>query len=137
MRTLLLVLLPAAVIACDGGPPVKSASGERIEHLSIEESFPTSDEVKETTLRGDKLRTAIELMEKHGAFDLKGTFESKAGVANGTVTLAVKPVGASERRIVVKSCVHKNVCAFLGEAVEQKLLPRLPVACKSTATCDS
>jgi hypothetical protein len=136
----LVSLLGAAVLAfgfaCDGGgPPVKTASGERIDRLTIEERFATSDEVKETNLRGERLRTAVELMDKHGVMRLQGDFESKAVVVAGTVTLIVKPTTGAERRIVVKSCAHENVCPFLDAALAKGLIEHKPVACKSEAPC--
>lgn len=125
----------ALAFACDEGPPVKTASGERVDRVTIEERFVTSDEVKETSLSGDRLRTAVELMDKHGVMGLKGTFESKAVVASGTLTIIVKPASGAERRIVVKSCVHENVCPFLEAALAKGLIEHKPVVCKSEATC--
>jgi hypothetical protein len=136
MRRLALVSVPFA-LACQDGPPAKTASGERIDRVVIEERFALSDEVKETVLRNDRLRAALELMDKHGISKLEGTFESKAVVAKGTVTIVVKPTSGAERRIVVKSCVHEDVCPFLEAAVAQRLLERQPVACKSEAPCGS
>ena len=129
------VALVLAISACDQGPPVKTASGERLDRITIEERFATSDEVKETTLQGDRLRVAVELMDKRGATGLTGTFESKAVVASGTVTITIKPVSGAERRIVVKSCVHENVCGFLDDALAKGLIEHKPVACKSEAPC--
>jgi len=136
MRRLALSFVPL-VFACQDGPPAKTAAGEHIDRVVIEEEFAMSDQVKKTTLSGDKLRTALELMDKHGVTKLEGTFESKSVVAKGTVTIVVKPTSGAERRIVVNSCVHETVCPFLEAAVAQKLLDRQPVACKSEAPCGS
>jgi hypothetical protein len=136
MRRLALSFVPL-VFACQGGPPAKTASGELIDRVVIEEEFALSDKVNKTTLRGDQLRTALELMDKHGISKLEGKFESKSVVAKGTVTIIVKPTSGVERRIVVNSCVHESVCPFFEAAVAQKLLDRQPVACKSEAPCGS
>jgi hypothetical protein len=136
MRRLALSFVPL-VLACQEGPPAKTASGEDIDRVVIEEEFALSDKVDKTTLRGDQLQTALELMDKHGISKLEGTFESKSVVAKGTVTIVVKPTRSAERRIVVKSCVHESVCPFLEAAVAHKLLDRQPVACKSEAPCGS
>ena len=134
----LLALVPtgALVVGCSDAPPVKTASGERIERLTIEERFATSDEVKETNLRSERLRTAVDLMDEHGVTQLTGTFDSKAVVHTGSVTLLVKPVDGKERRIVVQSCAQKNVCPFLDAAFAKGLIEHKPVACKSEAPCD-
>ena len=124
----------ATLLACEGGPPVKTASGEHIERVTIEERFATSDEVKETNLRSERLRTAIELMEKHGVMSLSGSFASKA-VHTGSVTVIVKPKDGQERRIVVQSCAHENVCPFLEEALAKRLIEQRPLACRSDAPC--
>ncbi|MBX3221286.1 MAG: hypothetical protein KF795_12255 [Labilithrix sp.] len=131
----LVVLASVSLLGCDDGPPVKTASGERIDRVTIEERFVTSDEVKETTLRGERLRTAVELMDKHDVMTLSGSFESKAVVHTGSVTLIVKPATGAERRIVVESCVQKNVCAFLEAAQAKGLIEHKPVACRSEARC--
>ena len=136
MRQLAPLFLSAlGLAACSDGPPVKTASGERIQKLTIEERFTLSDEVKETTLRSERLRSAVELMEKHGVMRLSGTFESKAVVQTGTVTLIVAPASGPERRIVVNSCAHENVCPFLDAALEKGLIERRPMACRSQAPC--
>ena len=113
-----------------------TASGERIERLTIEERFATSDEVKETNLRSERLRTAVALMDEHGVTGLNGTFDSKAVVNTGSVTLIIKPAEGTERRIVVQSCVQKNVCPFLDAALSKGLIERRPLACKSDASCE-
>ncbi|MBX3214668.1 MAG: hypothetical protein KF850_21715 [Labilithrix sp.] len=125
----------ASVLGCGGGPPVKTASGERIERVTIEERFATSDEVKETTLRGERLRTAVELMDEHDVTTLNGNFESKSVVHTGNVTVIVKPVTGAERRIFVESCAHKKLCPFLEAAQAKGLIERRPLACKSEARC--
>ena len=104
--------------------------------MTIEERFATSDEVKETNLRGQRLRAAVELTDKHGVMSLKGSFESKAVVHTGSVTLIVKPAEGKERRIVVQSCAQENVCPFLDAALAQGLIEHKPVACKSEAPCE-
>ncbi|MBN9166472.1 MAG: hypothetical protein BGO98_43975 [Myxococcales bacterium 68-20] len=141
MRKLVVTLVAFAaggafLLACENGPPVKTASGERIDRLTIEERFATSDEVKETSLRGERLRNAVELMDKHGVTSLKGSFESKAVVHTGSVTLIVKPVERQERRIVVQTCAQENVCPFLEAALAKGLIEHKPVACKSEAPCE-
>jgi len=138
MRKMLLALAStsACVLGCGAAPPVRTSSGEQLEKVTIEERFATSDEVKETNLRGNRLRTAVDLMDEHGVTSLTGSFESKAVVHTGSVTLIVKPVAGSERRIVVQSCAQKNVCPFLDAAFAKGLIEHKPVACKSEAPCE-
>ena len=134
MSKLALLCGFAVVTSCTGRPPVTTASGERIDAVTVEESFATSEDVRETSFRGDRLRTAVDLLEKHGILGLTGSFESKA-VHTGKVTLIVKPSGAAERRIVVDTCVHERVCAFFHDAHGRGLVERIPVACKSETPC--
>lgn len=113
-----------------------TSSGEHIDRITIEERFARSDEVKKTTLRGDRLRAAVDLMDKHGVMNLKGDYEAEGvALASGTVTLIVEPASGEERRIVVESCVQENVCAFFDDAVADGLVERKPVACKSEVPC--
>jgi hypothetical protein len=133
MRKLLVAAPFALALGCD--TPVKTASGEHIDTVTIEERFATSDKVKETSLRGARLRAAVDLMDKHGVTGLKGTFESKAVMNTGTVTLIVKPSSGAERRTVVSSCVQENVCPFLEAAKASGLIEHTPVACKTEAPC--
>ena len=140
MRSLLCACAFAStavfILGCSDAPPVKTAAGERLERLTIEERFATSDEVKETNLRGERLRTAVDLMDEHGVSGLTGTFESKAVVHTGSVTLIIKPTEGAERRIAVQSCAHENVCPFLDAALAKGLLEHKPLACKSGARCE-
>ena len=80
--------------------------------------------------------TAVELMDKHGVMKLSGSFESKAVVHTGSVTVIVKPTDGKERRILVQSCAHENVCPFLEAARDSGLIKHKPVACKSEAPCE-
>jgi hypothetical protein len=135
LPALSFVLLASA--ACEPPPPVKTASGERLASVSIEERFPVNPDVKETKLTGDRLRSAVALMEKHGLLDKTGELESKATVAVGTVTIVVRPAGGAPRSFAVKSCVEPTVCAFFDDAIAAKLVERKPVVCtKATDACD-
>ena len=136
MRKHLIALVTGClmVLGCGSGPPVKTSSGESIDRVTIEERFATSDEVKETNLRSDRLRTAIELMEQHGVMSLSGSFASKT-VHTASVTVIVKPAEGAERRIVVQSCAHENVCPFLEAALAKRLIEHRPMACRSEAPC--
>jgi hypothetical protein len=129
------VIAFALLAACEPPPPVKTASGERLESVSVEESFPVNPDVKETRLTGDRLRAAVALMDKHGVTGMTGTLSAKGVVDSGSVSVVVRPVGGSERRVTARSCVEPKLCAFLDEALAQHLIERRPVACKSAATC--
>jgi hypothetical protein len=119
------VIAFALLAACEPPPPVKTASGERLESISVEE----------TRLTGDRLRAAVALMDKHGVTGMTGTLSAKGVVDSGSVSVVVRPVGGSERRVTARSCVEPKLCAFLDEALAQHLIERRPVACKSAATC--
>jgi hypothetical protein len=76
--------------ACDSGPPVTSASGMRIGSVSYEERFPLSNDVHDVTLHGDRLRRAVEMMDKTGVMALEGDFAATGVLDKSTLVVIVK-----------------------------------------------
>ena len=106
----------AVIVACDSGPPIKTASGELIDGIKFEETFPLSNDVKDSSLSGARLRNAVVLLDKHRVFDLRGDYKASGVLDKGTLTIVVKPAAGAERRTTFKSCGHESVCAFFTEA---------------------
>lgn len=125
-----------AVVACDSGPPIKTASGELIDSIKFEETFPLSNDVKDSSLGGERLRNAVVLMDKHRVFDLKGEYKASGVLDKGTLAIVVKPVAGAERRTTFKSCGHEGVCAFFAEASANGVVDHTPVLCRNPVPCD-
>jgi hypothetical protein len=121
---------------CDSGPPIKTASGELIDSIKFEETFPLTTDVKDSSLSGQRLRNAVALMDKHRVFDLRGEFKASGVLDKGTLAIIVKPVAGAERRTTFKSCGHEGVCAFFAEAVASGVVDHSPVLCRNPVPCD-
>lgn len=132
----LFATLAIVAVACDPPPPVKSASGELIDGVSFEESFPLSNEVKDASLRGERLRSGVALMDKHGIFALKGDYRATGVLDKSTLTIIVKPVAGQERRATFRSCATDELCAFFEEATAQGVVERKPLVCRSPIPCE-
>lgn len=124
------------VAGCDSGPPIKTASGELIDTIKFEESFPLSNDVKDSSLGGERLRNAVALMDKHHLFDLRGEYKASGVLDKGTLAIIVKPVAGAERRTTFKSCGHESVCAFFNEASANNVVDHTPVLCRNPVPCD-
>jgi len=132
------LLLCLALLACEGGPPVKTASGQRLAGVTIEERFPLSDNVYEMSFRGERLRKAVELMDKHGVFGLLGNYEASGTLDTSTVTIVIvsgDEKGDKERRIVLKNCVETKFCTFAEEAKTAGIIEKQPRVCRSDKMC--
>lgn len=129
-------LVVAAFAGCDSGPPIKSGSGELIDGVVFEETFPLSNDVKDSTLHGERLRNAVTLMDKHHIFDLKGEYKASGVLDKGTLAIVIKPVVGAERRTMFKSCGHEQVCAFFVEASAAGVVDHTPVLCRNPVACD-
>jgi hypothetical protein len=125
----------AASAACDPPPPVKSASGERIAGVSYEEKFPLSNDGHEVVFHGDRLRRAVELLDKHGAMGLTGDFQAAGVLDKSTLVLVVRDTGGKERKLVMKNCAEPHVCAFFADAVASGLADKPPVVCRDAVAC--
>ena len=136
MRVRLVVLVVAAAAGCDSGPPIKTASGELIDTIKFEETFPLSTDVKDTKLSGERLRSAVALMDKHRIFDLKGDYKASGVLEKGSLAIVVKPLSGAERRTTFKSCGHEGVCAFFNEASASGVVDHTPVLCRNPVPCD-
>lgn len=123
------------VLACEPAPPIKTASGERIGGVSYEERFPLSNDGHETTLRGDKLRKAVEQMDRAGVIAMTGNYEAKGALDKSTLVLTVTTEDKRERTLVVKNCAEPHLCAFFAEAVKSGTVERLPVVCRDGLAC--
>src|SRR5688572_5196487 len=126
-----VVVTAIAVVACDSGPPIKTASGELIDSIKFEETFPLSNDVKDSSLGGERLRNAVALMDKHRVFDLRGEYKASGVLDKGTLTIVIKPVAGAERRTTIKSCGHEAVCAFFAEASANGVVDHTPVLCRN------
>jgi hypothetical protein len=89
------LLTPCA--ACDSGPPIKTASGERIGSLSYEEKFPLSNDGHDSTFHGDRLRSAVAMMDRAGAISLSGDYAARGVLDNRTHTVTVTTLATLER----------------------------------------
>jgi hypothetical protein len=136
LSLLVSVAMTIAMIGCDSGPPIKTASGELIDTIKLEETFPLSSDVKESSLSGERLRNAVVLMDKHRIFDLRGEYKASGVLDKGTLTIIVKPVAGAERRTTFKSCGHESVCAFFTEASANAVVDHTPVLCRNPVPCD-
>lgn len=137
MRSVLALLLVASFpsIACDPPPPIKTSSGERIASVSFEETAPLTTDTRETTFRGDRLRRAVALMDKHGVFGIEGRYEATGVVDKSTLTMTIKGVDGRERVIVAKNCGQEQLCAFFADAVKEGVIEKLPPICRDPAPC--
>lgn len=140
MRNRPLLLCFVVALACESGPPVKTASGQRVAGVTIEERFPLSDNVYEMAFRGERLRKAVELMDKHGVFALSGSYEASGALDTSTVTITIvsgeeKDKGDKERRIVVKNCAETKFCAFAEEAKTTGIIDKQPKVCRTAQAC--
>jgi hypothetical protein len=136
MRIVVLLAAALAIAACEKAPPVKSSSGEQIERISFEESFPLSNDVKESSLRGERLRDGVVLMDKHGVLGLTGERRTSGVLDKSTLTIIVQPTGGGERRLSLRSCSVASVCAFFEEASAQGLVEHKPLVCRNAQPCD-
>ncbi len=128
----LLAFIP---IACEPSAPIKTAAGERIEGVSYEEHFPLSNDGHETTLRGDRLRRAVEMMDRAGVIAMTGNYAATSVVDKSTLVLTVSTGNKTERRLVVKNCAEPHLCAFFAEAVKSGVADRTPVVCRDAVAC--
>ncbi|MDB4936489.1 MAG: hypothetical protein JWP87_3461, partial [Labilithrix sp.] len=64
------VLATLACAACAPPPPIKTSSGEHIGGVSYEERFPLSNDSHDTSFHGDRLRRAVEMMDRAGVIAL-------------------------------------------------------------------
>ena len=135
-RVALGMLVSTVAIACESSPPIKSASGELIDKIVLEETFPLSNDVKDSSLSGERLRNAVALMDKHHIFDLRGEYKASGVLEKGTLTIVVRPVAGAERRTTFKSCGHESLCAFFAEASAQGVVDHTPVLCRNPVACD-
>ena len=131
----LFALFAFASLACEPAPPVKTASGERIASVSYEERFPLSNDAHETTLHSDRLRRAVEMMDRAGVTAMTGNYEATGVLDKSTLVLTVTTIDRRERKLVVKNCAEPHVCAFFAEAVKSGVAERLPVVCRDALAC--
>ena len=127
----------AVLLACDPPPPIKSSSGEMIDGVSFEETFALSSEVKSSSLRGERLRAGVALMDKHGVLAMKGEYKANGVLDKGTLTIFVKPISGAERMITFRSCASENVCKFFGDAVAEGIVDHTPIVCRNRTSCEA
>jgi hypothetical protein len=123
-------------LACEPAPPIKTGSGERIGGVTYEERFPLSNDGHETTLRGDKLRKAVELMDQAAVFAmLPGTYQAKGVLDKSTLVFTITTFDKRERTLIVKNCAEPHLCAFFAEGVRTGVVERVPVVCRDGLVC--
>lgn len=133
----MLVALGVTSLACEPPRPVKSASGELVTEVSYEEKFPLSNDSHETELRGDQLRRAVPLLDKHGVMALSGDFKATGVLDKSTLVVVIHGAGASKRTTLLKNCAEPHVCAFFAEALKSGVVEKLPVVCRDAVACAS
>lgn len=135
MRRVVLAIAVASV-ACESSPPIKSSAGELIDGISFEETFPLSNDVKDASLHGERLRTGVAIMDKYGVLALRGDYRASGVLEKGTLTIIVKPVAGAERRVTFRSCAEENVCKFFEEAAAQGVIEHVALVCRNRIACD-
>jgi len=130
------VLAVGSLLGCEPPPPIKTSTGERIDSVTYEEKFARTTDTHEGSFRGDRLRKALELMEKRGLLEREGTYAAAGVVDTSTLTIVVKSA-AKERRIELRNCAEEHVCGFFADAQSQGVVEKQPVVCKSGKVCDA
>lgn len=126
----------AALVACAPTTPIKTASGELVDGVAFEEHFPLSKDGREVTLHGDKLKAAVQLLDKHGVIGMNGNYEpSKSVLDKGTLVVSVHSPDDKQRSVTVKNCAEPHVCAFFAEAVQTGVTDKTPVVCREAVAC--
>ena len=131
-----LVTIGLLSVACESSPPIKSSGGELIDGVAFEETFPLSNDVKESSLHGERLRTGVEIMDKYGVLALRGDYRATGVLEKGTLTIIVKPVAGAERRVTFRSCAEEKVCKFFEEAAAQGVIEHVALVCRNRIPCD-
>jgi hypothetical protein len=121
--------------ACEPSVPIKTASGERIDGVSYEERFPLSNDAHDATFHGDRLRRAVEMMDRAGVIGMSGSYGSTAVLDKSTLTITVTTSDKRERKIVVKNCAEPHVCAFFTDAMKNGVVEKMPVVCRDAVAC--
>ncbi len=129
------LLLAFLGLACEPAPPIKTASGERLGGVSYEERFPLSNDGHATTFHSDRLRRAVEMMDRAGVISMTGNYEATGVVDKSTLVLTVTTSDNRERTLTVKNCAEPHLCAFFAEAVKSGVVERLPVVCRDGLAC--
>ncbi|MBX3190548.1 MAG: hypothetical protein KF819_26340 [Labilithrix sp.] len=128
-------LLATAATACKPPPPVTTASGEQVERITLQERFALSTDVKGERLDGERLRKGLPIMERTGAFSVEGDYATSGVVDKSTLTVTITFAGGREHRAALANCAEPKICAFVSEAIKEKLLEREPAVCKSEKVC--
>ena len=136
-RPLLSIAFGIALVAsaCEPPPPIKTASGERIDSVSYEETFPLSKDGNEVTFHGDRLRKAVAMMDRSGVMGMSGDYAATGVLDKSTLTLTVRTIDNRERKLVVKNCTEPHLCAFFAEAVKSGVVEKTPVVCRDSPAC--
>ncbi len=103
-----------------------------LDALIIEEDFALQRPVPATWIYGADLAKARELLERWAVFpDARAQREIvDSGVLDGSsVTLRARFEDGVEQRVTLTNCAERNVCMFLRDAYEARLVARLPDTC--------
>ena len=131
----LAALVALVAVACESAPPVKAASGERIDGVSFEERFAVSTDTNEISFHGEGLRKAVELMDRAGVMSMSGNYAATGVLDRSKLTLTVRPIGGQPRVLVVKNCAEPHLCAFFTEATKSGVVEKMPVVCRDAPPC--
>jgi len=103
--------------------------------VSFEERFPLSTDANEVTFHGDRLKRAVEMLDKAGAIALSGDYAATGVLDKSTLVLTVRNADQKERKLTLKNCAEPHVCAFFTEAVKNGVVEKLPVVCRDPVPC--
>jgi hypothetical protein len=131
----LLLAVGLCFFACSSGPPIKTASGEVIEAVTYEERTPHSTDVHEVTFKGDRLRTAVALMDRLAVIGMSGDFQADGREDRNTLVVTIRGAENRERKIFVKNCAEEHVCAFFAAAVRSDIVDKAPDVCREGNRC--
>jgi hypothetical protein len=120
--------------ACGDGPPIRTASGEHVTGVSYEERFPLSSDTHETTFHGDRLRRAVEMMDRTGMIAMSGTYQA-IGALDKSMLIVTITAENTQRKLVIKNCAEPTVCGFFANAVKSELVDKAPVVCRDAIPC--
>lgn len=136
-RIFFLLTSGLLLLCCSSGPPIKTASGELIDAFSYEERSPGSKDkdVREVKLTGDRLRTAVGLMDRSGVSNMSGNYQSTERGDKDTLVLTISAAEGRQRKIVVTNCAEVHVCGFFAAAVKSEVVDKVPAVCRDNIRC--
>ena len=127
--------LGLSLLCCSSGPPIKTASGEVIESVTYEERSPKSTDTREVKLSGDRLRTAVALMDRSEVTGMSGDYQSTERGDKDSLVITIVGAENRQRKIVVTNCAEVHVCGFFAAAVKSEIVDKVPAVCRDGLRC--